>query len=394
MDNPENRTVQSVIGDDRSQSYVQHKVIGIETIPLHIPFSGPYKIAAGGVRSHLEVLLVRIRIEGGLEGIGETQAWRRQGSVETMASLKEAITNHLAPRVLGRSPFDLPAIVAEMDTALDKSLYAKAPIIDALYDLQGKILGVPVHALLGGRFREKLGGCAVLTIHSELEATLAEADDFHARGFRSFTVKIGNDQTKDVRNVRAIRERFPDVLIRVDANAQMRFDDALALLRKIQVYEIDTAEQLIGMWDLEGMAELVRRIDIPIMADECVATEHDLLEVIKRRAATVMQTKIAKNGGIWGCRRLWTLAQAAGMRIYPGNHPCTSIASASVAHMAAAWPDELLEGPFASGICGALQNDIVNEPLEIEGRFIRVPTAPGLGVTLEEGAVRSLRADI
>ncbi|TAK87187.1 MAG: hypothetical protein EPO20_05120 [Betaproteobacteria bacterium] len=369
------------------------KITRVETIPVAVPFRVPFKIASGGARPVGENLLVRLHTDQGLAGIGETQAWRRQGSTETFASLKCAIEEHLAPRLIGRSPFELPALVRAMDEALYPALYAKAGIIDGLYDLQGKLLGVPVWQLLGGKCRDAVGACAVLPIKDSLEETLAGADDFHRRGFRSFTVKVGVNAEAEVKLVAAVRERFPSAIIRVDANASMRFDAALALLEKLAPYGLDAAEQMVPMWDLEGMAELARRVPVAIMADECVGTVHDLLEVIKRRAATVMQTKVAKNGGIWHMRMLWTLAHAADMRIYPGNHPSTSVATAAVVHLAAAWPGPLLDGPFAVGISGAFARDVVLEPLSVENGAVRVPDGPGLGVALDEKAIAAMRVD-
>ena len=378
---------------DAAPSDQRHRIVSVETVPLHIPLAGQYKIAVGGVRSHLEVMLVRIRTASGFEGIGETQAWRRLGSVETLASLHEAITRHLAPRVLGKSPFDLPAIARGMDEALDKSLYAKAPILDALYDLQGKILNVPVHDLLGGKARDKVACCAVLLVKDDVEDTLAGAQKFWVRGYRAFTVKIGIDANQDIINVREIRKRFPDAIIRVDANASMTFDGAMALLKKIEPYDLDAAEQLLPQWDVEGLAELARRFNVPIMADESVLSVQDLIDVIKRRAATVVQTKVSKNGGIWWTQKLWTIAAAAGMRIYPGNHPTTSVGAASVVQLAAAWSGDLLDGPFAMGISGNLESDVVTEPLRVEGRFAHVPTGPGLGMTLDEAIIKKLRVE-
>ena len=370
-------------------------VTKIQTIPLRVPFRDPlYKIAVGGHRSHQEILIVRLETNEGVTGIGETMAWRRLGSVETIASLRAAIHDLLSPLVIGRSPFDLALIIREMNQALDKSLYAKAPICDAIYDIQGKLLGVPVYELLGGKVRDKLGACSVVTIKDSLEETLAGAQDSYERGFRAFNVKVGpNSRETDLRNIRAIRDNLRDAIIRIDGNASMNFDDALWLLKRAENYDIDAAEQLLSLWDIEGLAELARRTCIPIMVDESIATEHDLLQVIGRRAATVFQTKIAKNGGIWGCRNLWTIGAAAGMRIYPGNHPCTSVSTAAVMQMAAAWPGDLLEGPFAAGITDALANDIVQNPLMVSGRHVYVPNGPGLGVTLDEDAIQSMRMD-
>jgi muconate cycloisomerase len=369
------------------------KITAVEAIPVRVAFRVPFKIASGAARPVSEAVIVRIKTDQGVEGIGETQAWRRQDSVETLASLTCTINQHLAPRIIGQPPFALPAIVHSLDDAIYSSLYAKAAVIDALYDLQGKLLGVPVHVLLGGTFRDRVGACAVLMIKDDLEETLDNARQFHERGFRSFTIKVGLDPATDYRNVAAIRKHFPDTILRVDANAEMRYDDALTFLKKIEQFDIDAAEQMVPLWDLDGMAELARRVYIPLMADECLSSDHDLLRIIKKRAATVMQTKVAKNGGIWFSRKLWTIADAAGMRIYPGNHPSTSIATASVVQLAAAWPGPLLDGPFAVGISGALDADLVTEPLRLEKGDVIVPNAPGLGVTLDEGAIRAMRVD-
>lgn len=369
------------------------KIIRVEAIPIHVPFRIPFKIASGGPRPVSEAVIVRLHTRDGITGIGETQAWRRQGSAETLASLKSAIDEHFAPRIVGQSPFSIAAIMHSLDEALYSSLYAKAAISDALYDLQGKLLGVPVYTLLGGKCREHVGACAVLSIKDRLEETLENAASFYARGFRSFTVKVGVDPKADMKNVQGIRKHFPDSVIRVDANAVMGFDEALALLKKIEVYDIDAAEQMIALWDVEGMAALARHVSIPLMADECLSSDHDLLRIIKARAATVIQTKVAKNGGLWHSRKLWAIADAAGMRIYPGNHPSTSVATASVAHLAASWPGPLLDGPFAVGISGALERDIVIAPLKVENGRVTVPDEPGLGVTLDDDAVSAMRVD-
>lgn len=92
----------------------------------------------------------------------------------------------------------------------------------------------------------------------------------------------------------------------------MNFDQALRLLKKLEPFDLEAAERPIALWDLDGMAELARRVDIPIMADESAATEHDLINVIRRRAATAVRTKQSKNGGIWkvtACGR-WPRLQA------------------------------------------------------------------------------------
>ena len=281
-----------------------------------------------------------------------------------------------------------------LDDALDHSLYAKAPIADALYDLQGKALGLPVYQLLGGKCRDAIPICAVLAMKDDVEGTLENAQIWYDRGFRTFTIKIGLDADIDYKNVRALSERFgADVSMRVDANSGMDFDDALVLLTRLQPFLLDGAEQPLAPWDIEGMAELARRVSIPIIADESVSDEHALIDIIKRRAASGMQSKEAKHGGIWHIRKLWIIAEAAGMRIYPGNHPSVSVATAGVAHLAAAWPGQLSEGTFAYGVSGDLAEDIVTEPILTRGNLVPVPEGPGLGLTLDEEKISRLRID-
>jgi muconate cycloisomerase len=371
----------------------QFKITRVETIPLHVPFKKMYKSAAGP-RPYVEVLIVRLHTDEGIVGIGETQAWRRHGSSETLPKLVDAIQNHLSPYIIGRSAFDLAAIMRGLDDALDHSLYAKAPISDALYDLQGKALGLPVYQLLGGKCRDTIPICAVLAMKDDVQGTLENAQGWYDRGFRTFTIKVGLDADIDYANVRALSERFgPDVSMRVDANSGMGFDDALVLLTRLQPFFLDGAEQPLAPWDIEGMAELARRVSIPIIADESLSDEHTLIDIIRRRAASGMQSKEAKHGGIWHIRKLWIIAEAAGMRIYPGNHPSVSVATAGVAHLAAAWPGQLSDGTFAYGVSGDLAEDVVTEPISPRGNMVHVPEGPGLGLTLDEGKISRLRVD-
>ena len=364
----------------------------VEAIPLRIPLRSPFKIASGGARSVVEIVIVRLHTKSGITGIGETQAWRRQGSSETLPGLIEAIEKHFTPHLIGASAFDSARIMATLGESLWHSTYPQAAIADALLDIQGKLLNVPAYQLLGGRCRDGVPACAVLPMKKTIEETLDNAERLVGIGFRTFAIKVGTDLDNDVKLVRGMRERLQDrAILRVDANAGMSFDHALTLLKKIEPYDVEAAEQLVGLWDLEGMAELARRTSIPLIADECVSDEHSLMAVIRHRAARAIQTKIAKNGGVWACKKLWTIAAAADLNICPGNHPSTSIATMGVAHLATAWHGPILDGPFTVGIADVLAEDVVREPIRT-GHLVRVSEAPGLGVELDDDRIRHLRA--
>lgn len=370
------------------------RITGLECIPLHIPFKVPFKIAVGAARPMMETLIVKVTTDQGVVGIGETQAWRRQGSAETLPGLINVIKRHFEPQLIGRSPFDIATIMTGLERGMYHTQYAQAPIGDALYDIMGKLLGVPVHQLIGGRCRDKVRVAAVLTIKGTTASLLESAAEFYERGFRHLVLKIGNDAAADLANAEALRKTYGSkVEIRVDANAEMDYDGAVRLLKRLEPLDIECAEQPLAIWDVDGMAALARATSIPLMADESVSTEHSLLDIVRKRAASSAQTKIAKNGGLWRIQKLWHLLGAAGMGINPGNHPCTSLATASVAQLCAAWPDPLMAGVFAVGVSGALAEDIVERPIRPIDGEIATPEGPGLGVTLDEAAIRHLRAD-
>jgi L-alanine-DL-glutamate epimerase-like enolase superfamily enzyme len=368
----------------------------VEVIPLRIPFSDKGGASAGGAkRSSVDVVIVRIKTNDGVIGIGETQAWRRQGSSEYLPNLVRVIEHFFVPRLVGRSPFDIAAIMRDLNEALFGSLYAQAAVGDALHDLVARLHGIPVCQLLGGKCRERLQvGLAVLVsgAFDRIEPVVEEAFE---RGYRHFRLKIGGDQNEDVANFKAMRTRFgDDIALRADANGALRYDQALPLLARLQEYNLEFVEQPVSLHNLDGMAALARIVTIPISADESLSSEASLVEIVRRRAASMIQTKIGKNGGLFYCKRLWTIAHAAGIAPLAGNHPTTSVAATAMAHLCAAWPWDLPIGEFSNGPTDVLADDVVVEPMRLENGTVIVPEGPGLGVELDEKKLALYRADI
>ena len=375
-----------------STQNVQLRITRVECVPLHLPLRKSFEIATGGKRTTLEVLLVRLHTDAGLVGIGETQAWRRLGSSETLRGLVAAVDQVLAPCLVGRSPFAAPAAIAAMDAALYGSLYAKAAVCDALLDLQGRALGVPAALLLGGTARSEIEICAVLPLTGDVGRTTDIARGLAEQGFDSFVVKVAA-QEPSAALVRSLRDALPAAQLRLDANASLDWQTASGLVNAVADCGVEGLEQPLAPWDIEGMAALAAATPVPLIADESVATAPDLLRLVRLRAAQGIQTKVAKNGGAWLTRELWSIAARAGLRIYPGNHPSTSVAAASVAQLASAWPGALSAGPFAVGIVDDLVPDIVTAPLRVRGKHVQVPPGPGLGVELDEDALQRYRVD-
>jgi len=369
----------------------------LEPIPLRIPFARSFTMAAPHqqTRDEVEVLIVRITTEDGLVGIGETQAWRRQGSGESLAGLYAKVLDYVAPALVGRSALDLAPLLAGVEARLAGSLYVQSAVGDALYDVAARALDVPVCTLLGGCCRQEIAVGLAIGITGDAGRMIEAAQAVYERGYRHIRVKIGIDAAADVASVGALRKHFGDrVVLRADANGGMNFGDALRLLAKLEAFDLDIIEQPLPAWDLDGMAALARAVRIPLSADESLTTPQSLLEISRKEAARVVQTKSAKNGGIHSIRRLWQLAETVGIGIFPGNHPSTSVNVAAVAHLAASWPGELLVGDFQTGADDMLGDDIVQAPVRVSAGKVHVPQGPGLGVALDEAKLAKYRVDL
>ena len=364
-------------------------------IPLQIPFSAKFGAPKAGAKSSVDVVIVKIFSNDGPVGIGETQAWRRQGSAEVLPNTVRVIRDLFAPKLIGRPPHHIDAIMKELGEALYGSFYPQAAVGDALYDLAAKLQGISVCDLLGGRCRERIPvGLAILN-SGGFEAIWPEAEAALARGYRHLRLKIGGGLEQDVAKFRSLRKKLGDeVVLRADANGALRFDQALPLLRRLQEFDLDMVEQPVPMWDLEGMAALASAVPIPISADESLSSEFSLMEIIRCRAASMIQTKIGKNGGLFYCKRLWTIARAAGLAALPGNHPTTSVAATAMAHLCAAWPWEVPVGDFSNGPTDILADDIVTIPMKLENGTVRIPTGPGFGIELDEEKIKRYRVDV
>src|SRR5262245_25377476 len=105
------------------------KITKVEAIPLHVPFRRIFKNPAS-TWPYSEVLLVRLTTSDGISGTGETQAWRRAGSYDTLPNMVRIIKDFFEPRLLGRSPFDIAPIMKSLNEALDHNYYTKAAISD------------------------------------------------------------------------------------------------------------------------------------------------------------------------------------------------------------------------------------------------------------------------
>jgi len=333
---------------------------------LEIPLKKPFKIAFETLDTYRGVI-VKICTEE-LCGYGEASpAPRITGdTVESViASLKR-----FKPILIGKNPLQIVKIMEELNSSILGTPSAKAAIDFALFDIMAQKVGSPLKNILGGK-KEKIETSLTVDI-GNIEYTLNQARKLLDHGAKVLKVKIGIDPEEDVKRIKALRE-MTDAKIRVDGNQGYSLKRAIKVLKEIEKYEIEFAEQPIPATQIENLKILREKVDIPIIADESVHSSKDVLNLLGK--VDGINIKLMKSGGIWEAMKMASIARTAGMEIMVGCMIETKIGISAGTH-------------FALGIGADYADldgywDLKEQPYEgviFENGYNRVPNSPGLGI--------------
>ncbi len=365
------------------------KVSSVEAFRIDMPMKGFFK-SAHHDHDLQPGLVVRVRTDEGLEGIGDvapTSGYSSAGRDESA----EAVERLLGPALLGADPRRAREAARRMAEAAPGLPEAKSALDIALADIHGQAVGAPLHELLGGAVRDEIYFNAWIGIQAP-EKAAAEAREFCGRGWISCKVKASGDVEGDAARVLAVREAVGGAMqIRIDANESYgRVEDAIQLAREVAGADPVLFEQPVPRADLEGLARVRRAIGFPVMADECVYGHDSLLDIIRAEAADIVKVKVMKQGGLIPTREMAATAEAAGMRLVIGHgfgYSAYTLAEVHVAATSAAFlPAIESVGPEK------MKDDVVDRPVDIGGGRIPVPAGPGLGVKLDEDKLERYRA--
>ncbi len=342
------------------------------SVPLHTPF-----VTALRTATSVETLVVQIEDSDGRSGFGEApQVWQVTGA--SLAGSQACISEMLGPRLLGRDPDDLNANCQIVARPVAGNEAAKAAVDVALHDLAARRLGVPLVRLLGGT---TLRVPTDVTLSAAPAGALADAASKRVgEGFDVLKVKVGTDAATDVARVRAIRAAVgPAVRLRLDANQGWTPREAVRVISEIESegLDVELVEQPVPQWDLDGLAWVSDRVRTPVLADESVFSVRDLVEVIRRRAADMVNVKLAKCGGLGAARTLLSLAQAHGMGTIVGSMMEGPVGVAAAASLVAAYGTTAVSDLDAAWWLAAPP---VRGGMTYDGAFVQLADAPGLGV--------------
>lgn len=370
------------------------KITRIEPIPICVPLKkGLTAKTAHGEHVMSPYVLVKVHTDEGLVGLGEATVsglWSGESQASTMA----AITEYLAPPLIGKDPRDITAARRTMDFMLKLNPFSKSAIEMALWDIAGKAAGVPVYQLLGGKVRDKIRIKLVVWARDVAGSRLM-AEQHLKRGVNCVKVKVGLDPVTDVARVRAVREvAGRDIPVTIDANCGWTIQQAKYCLRELADVNLLLAEQPIPPGDFVAMAELRRDTPVPIMADESVFTLQDAWQLTQHRAADILSIYPGKHGGIAATAEIVAVAKAAGIKCTIGSNLELGIGTAAMLHVAAAFPEVDCDN-FPADTIGPFyhEGEVITEPLDLGPPYAIVPKGVGLGVELDEQALARFRVD-
>ncbi len=359
---------------------VAEVVIHRRRIALKRPF-----VTAIRTAYEIEALIVEVRDSDGRSGWGEAPtSWRVTG--ESVESVSAAVMGPLRDAIIGRATFDPGELSVGLAHAVARNSSARMALDCALFDLAAQEAGIPLFMYLGGRVTSVRTDVTLSAVvdDSELHALCRTALDFVGTGMTTLKVKVGAGGD-DVRALVAVREVVgPAIHLRVDANQGWERDEAVRIIGALEDAgtDLELVEQPVSRDDIEGLAYVTAHVHTPVMADEAVWTRRELLEVIRTRAADMVNVKLAKTGGLREGLDLVRLALASGVTPIVGCMAESHVGIAAGAALASVIDSDQLLTQTAHDLDGGLLLEVspVQGGVSYDADRVELSTATGTGI--------------
>jgi galactonate dehydratase len=316
-------------------------------------------------------LFVKIFTDAGITGVGEGGGWP-----EVVRVGIEELKHFL----VGENPFEIERLWLRLYDVLHGHGITGAvrggalgAIDMALWDIKGKALGVPVYELLGGKVRDRI---RVYGHAGNVKAAQALIE----RGFTAF--KCG----ASAETVRTLREALgPEVEIGVHCHGELTAAAAIQLGKAIEPYAPAFFEEPTNPDDLDALAKVAAKVDVPLAAGERLYHKWAFKELLHRGLVDIIQPEITRIGGILETKKVAAMAEACGVKVAPHDGSAGPIAEMANVHVLASIPNCLFLEHLASDVPWRTEVAVGVIP-DVDGH-IAVPDRPGLGIDLDEAAI-------
>ena len=373
------------------------KITDVEAIILRQP-----AVNEGIADGSQDDLVIKVHTDEGIVGIGEVDSAPEAVAALVNRQSSHAIAGSLRHLLVGEDPRDVERLWQKMYRGLiyigrrGIALHALSGIDIALWDIKGKAEGKPVHELLGGAKRDEVRAYASMLMPDTTEETAERVGALCDDGFTAVKLgwgPLGQDPEHDVRLAAAAKEAAGECEIMIDAGFGYAGDAATAIgvARELEQLGIFWLEEPFEPDEYEAYAELADAVDIRIAAGEQDTTVWGFRELIERAHVDLVQPDVTRCGGITEWLRIAELAREHGVETVPHAWKSGIIKAASL-QCNAVIPDALFQEYCVAET--PINQTLTHERLPVEnGGTIRVPTAPGIGVTLDDEVVARYRVN-
>ncbi len=365
------------------------KITGLELYDISIPFARPYRLSKiYGTLENARAVIVKLHTDEGILGLGEADPMN-PFTEETTATVMAVLRDIVAPHLLGADPTRISRIEHRLDQVLHGNLVARGAVNMALYDILGKVHGLPACAFLGGKQHDRLPLLGPIGSGSPQE----DADTIEnliAQGYRSIMIKMGAlPVAEEIKRMQAAAERFGDrIKIIVDANQGWQFKEALKFIEGVGRFMPDMIEQPVSRTDIGGLKKLRDRSSCLLSADESLVTVDDAAGLIRSDAVDAFSIKVSKNGGLSKSLMIARTAEAFGIRCLMNSMLEFGITQAASLQLGCTL-NNLLDFGHAYMSVLRMSDDITDFGRNICDAVVTVPEAPGLGVEVDDAKLQT-----
>ena len=358
------------------------KIQSIRFGMLRVPLKTPFKTAMRTVKE-IEDVVVIMETDTGHIGYGSAPA-TAVITGETHGSIIEAVNKVISPTLIGQHIENLNNLTDSIQTSIVKNFSAKAAAEIAVYDLYGQLYDAPLYKLLGG-------GDSVITTDitisvDYIEKMVEDTMDAIDLGFETLKIKVGKDPALDIERIKAIYAAVNErALIRLDANQGWTPKQTVSVLRTLEDsgVKLELVEQPVRGDDIDGMKYVTERINTPVMADESSFGPKEAIELIRTRAADIINIKLMKTGGISNAIKIADISGIYSVDCMIGCMLESSIGVAAAAHIAVAKSSVISKVDLDTPSLG--QYDPVTSGVQFNNAEIAITDLPGLGISKIDG---------
>lgn len=353
------------------------KIIKTEIYKYPIPMV-PFTIATGTMH-FAQNMFIRIHTEEGIIGVGECSAFPMIAG-ETQNTCYE-LAKDFAELWKGKDALNIEERLNELHLFIAGNYTAKSAFDMALYDIAAKQAQQPLYKFLGGEKRELESDLTIGIDTAENMATAAK--EFVRNGVTMIKVKLGKKVDADVERIKQIRNAVGEkTILRIDANQGWNYEDAVSALNQLAVYNIQFCEQPMRKYNDELLPQLCKLSPIPVMADESVFTHHDAERIIRNKAATYINIKFAKSGGINEAIKINAVAEKNGMSCMLGSMLESRLALTANVHFAMA-NKNIKFYDLDTCLLGQLKDPVIGG-VKYNGMFLELDDAIGIGADVDD----------